>query len=418
MRVFKFGGASVKDASAVENVHKIVQQYGQPQHLLIVVSAMGKTTNALEALLNNFWEHESIEDHLAQVHDYHEEIVLQLFKDKNHPIYDRLAQTFTELRLLLSKSSRENYNRLYDQVVSFGELISTIIVAEYLNINEQTCQWIDARKIIRTDATWREGKIDWKTTQQNVRKHLLPILSQKIVLTQGFIGGTAKGETTTLGREGSDFTAAIFANCLHAESQTIWKDVPGVLNADPKRVAEAQLFSQLSYQEASEMTYYGATVIHPKTIAPLHKKKIPLYVKSFLQPQKSGTCINSVQARKFIPAIMFKTKQVLVHISIKEFGFLSEECVAKVLQKFKEYESPVYLIHKTAFQIAVCTDNRPEKIEAIAQATKAEYSILLEEDLQLLTIKDADEGLINQLIPDREVLLEIKQGRFYQAVFR
>jgi aspartate kinase len=418
MLVFKFGGASLKDASALANMTYIVRQYGQEKELLIVVSAMGKTTNALEKILYSFWDEEPYEEHIEALNTYHHSIVRYFFNPPDNPIYGKLAAYFTELRSILDKAKRENFNQLYDTVVAFGEILSSVIVAEYLNQHNIACEWIDARQNIRTDNTWREGKVDWTVTHKNINATLRPILAKKIIITQGFIGGTSTGDTTTLGREGSDYSAAIFAHCLDAEAQTIWKDVPGVLNADPKRIADAQLFAQLSYQEASEMTYYGATVIHPKTIAPLYRKKIPLYVKSFLQPQKSGTCINSIQARKFIPAIMFKAQQILVHLTIKAFGFITETEVARILQLFTTYEAPVYLIHKTAFRIAICTDNRTERIEAITREAKRDFEILLAEDLELLSVKDADEATLSGLKTGRQLLLEIKQENFYQAVFK
>jgi aspartate kinase len=418
MRVFKFGGASIKDAPSVQNIQQIIKQFGQGQSLVVVVSAMGKTTNALEAILQAFWEGDDYETLIQNLHTFHQKIAEGIFWDKKHTVFQEIAGYFELLKQYLVRTPQTNYNELYDQVVSIGELVSSVIVAHALQDEGLKVVWQDAREIIKTDNNWREGTVNWKSTKKQAEKILLPILADSIVLTQGFIGGTSDRKTTTLGREGSDYSAAILANCLKAESQTIWKDVAGVLNGDPKRLPDAQLFAQLSYQEAAEMTYYGASVIHPKTIAPLREKTIPLYVKSFLQPQKSGTCINSVQAHKFVPAVMYKEKQVWIRWTHKNFNFLSEAQVSEILQQAHEAQTFVNAIHREAFALQICTDQRPEKIEKLIQATKTNFTVVIEEGIELLTIKEGDDNFIQKTVQDRPKLWETKQANWYQAILR
>jgi aspartate kinase len=419
MRVFKFGGASIKDAPSVQNIQQIIKQFGQGQPLVVVVSAMGKTTNALEAILQAFWEGDDYEALIQNLQEYHTKIAQGIFWDKKNPIFEELAQYFQTLRQTLVRQTHTVFNELYDQVVSVGELLSSVIVARSLQHEGLKVVWQDAREIIKTDSNWREGTVDWKNTQKQINKILLPLLQDnQIVLTQGFIGGTPDKKTTTLGREGSDYSAAILAHCLKAESQTIWKDVAGVLNGDPKRVPDAQLFAQLSYQEAAEMTYYGASVIHPKTIAPLREKVIPLYVKSFLQPQKSGTCINSVQAHKFVPAIMYKEKQVWIRWTHKDFAFLNEAQIGEILQQAHEAQTFVYAMHREAFALQICTDQRPEKVEKLIQATKAHFTVVIEEEVELLTVKGGESAFTQKLTENRIKLWETQQPNWYQAILR
>ena len=418
MRVFKFGGASIKDAAALQNMQQIIKQFGQGQALVVVVSAMGKTTNAIEGILQAFWEGDAHECLIADLYQFHLNICQAIFWNKTHPVFADVERYFEALRQALVRNNETTFNELYDQVVSFGELISSVIVTHSLQAEGLKVVWQDARDLIKTDSNWREGQVDWKATQKQVGKILKPLLAEHIVLTQGFIGGTIDKKTTTLGREGSDYSTAILANCLQAESQTIWKDVAGVLNGDPKRVQDAQLFAQLSYQEAAEMTYYGATVIHPKTIAPLREKGIPLYVKSFLQPQKAGTCINGVQAHKFVPAVMYKEKQVWVRWTLKDFAFLSEAQVGEILGQCHAAQVAVYAMNREAFALQICTDHRLEKLEKVVKATKKMFTLVLEEGVELLTVKGGDEAYTNALAYGKTKLWEARQGSWYQAVWR
>jgi len=418
MRVFKFGGASIKDAAALQNMQQIIKQFGQGQPLLVVVSAMGKTTNALEVILQNFWEGDVYEPLIEELKTFHLNIVKTLFRDKTHDVYTDIETHFEALTKSLVRTTQTIFNELYDQIVSFGELISAITVTHTLRAQGLDVSWQDARLLIQTDNNWREGEVNWQATQAQIDTLLLPLLPNKIVITQGFIGGTTDHKTTTLGREGSDYSAAIFAHCLHAESQTIWKDVAGVLNADPKRRKDAQLFAQLSYHEAAEMTYYGASVIHPKTIAPLRQHNIPLYVKSFVYPQKQGTCINGVQAHKFVPAVMYKEKQVWVRWTQNEFSFLTEGQASDILKQCHEAQVHVYAMHREAFALYICTDHRPEKLDKVVKATKKGFTLVVEEGVELLTIKGADEAYINAITENSPKLWEAKQGNWYQAVLR
>ena len=370
MKIFKFGGASVKDANAVRNVANILKRFSK-ENIVVVVSAMGKITNALEQLTDAIFYPEQIgtgkkEDAttvLNEIKKYHFDIIEQLFPDKGHSIYNEISNTFVELDWAIDDEPTENYNYEYDKIVSLGEIISTKIVNAYLIEASVNSKWMDVRDFIQTDNTYREGKVDWELTQSLVDKKLIPIFyssfedgkedSSKVVVTQGFLGGTSENFTTTLGREGSDYTAAILAFTMNAESVTIWKDVPGVLNADPKWFDETKRLEQISYQDAIELAYYGATVIHPKTIKPLQNKKIPLYVKSFLNPEEKGTVINDVQTPLPIPSFIFKVNQVLISISPKDFSFIAEDNFSDIFNLFSEKQVKVNVMQNSAISFSL-----------------------------------------------------------------
>ena len=331
MKVFKFGGASVKDAVAVKNVATILKKYPD-ENIIIVLSAMGKTTNALERLTDAFFYSEAnktgekarVAEILEEIKKYHFDIINQLFPDKNHPVYNEISNAFVELDWAIEDSPAHCYDHEYDQIVSIGEILSTKIVVAYLKQAGINSKWCDVRDFIRTDNTYREGRVDWELTGSLADKYLSPMLikPEGVIVTQGFIGGTSENFSTTLGREGSDYSAAIIAYATNAESVTIWKDVAGVLNADPKWFDETKKIEQLSYQDAIELAYYGATIIHPKTIKPLQNKKIPLFVKSFLSPDEPGTLISEAQSSLPMPCFIFKVNQVLLSISPKIFHLL------------------------------------------------------------------------------------------------
>ncbi|MCE9540445.1 MAG: aspartate kinase, partial [Bacteroidetes bacterium] len=366
MKVFKFGGASVKDADAVKNVATILKQYPD-QNIVVVLSAMGKTTNALERLTNAyFFSRENktggTEDAAAvleEIKKYHFDIIEQLFPDKGHPIYNEINNAFVELDWAIEETPSHSYDHEYDQIVSIGEIVSTKIVNAYLNQAGIKSKWQDVRDFIQTDNTYRQGNVDWELTQ---RLSQTLITSEGIVVTQGFIGGTSENFTTTLGREGSDYTAAIIAFTGNAESVTIWKDVPGVLNADPKWFAETKKIEHLSYHDAIELAYYGATVIHPKTIKPLQNKKIPLYVKSFLNPCDAGTIINEDQSSLPLPCFIFKVNQVLLSISPKDFSFIVEENFSAIYKLFAEKQVKINMMQNSAISFSVCIDNDANKL--------------------------------------------------------
>ncbi|MBS1525867.1 MAG: aspartate kinase, partial [Bacteroidetes bacterium] len=336
MLVFKFGGASVKDAAGIINLSEIIRKY-KDQQLLIVVSAMGKTTNALEKLTKAYINRAiDLEQLFAEVRDYHYHIIGELF-EPGHPVFNEVANTFVEIDWIIEDEPHDDYDFVYDQVVSVGELVSTKIVAAYLNKCGLKTQWLDVRDYVHTDNNYREGNVQWSKTRHSISQDIPQMLENGIVLTQGFLGGTSENFTTTLGREGSDYTASIFASCLQAESVTTWKDVPGILNADPKFFDDTIKFDELSYSEAIEMTYYGASVIHPKTIKPLQNANIPLLVKSFNDPDAGGTIIKETARMTFEkPVIILKQDQVLLSISAKDYSFISEDHLSDIFRLFAQ----------------------------------------------------------------------------------
>ena len=418
INVFKFGGASVKDASAVRNVANIIQQTTGSTYLLIVVSAMGKTTNAFEKVLNAFWLNENYQLILEEIKLYHEQIIDELFKDSEW-IKNQINIEFNDIISQLKKVVvSTNRDQLYDQVVSKGEIISSIIIHHYLqNEKKINCEWIDARNYIKTDQTWREGNIDWEKSSDLIKKQIKPILEKSIILTQGFIGQTPFQETTTLGREGSDYTAAIFAHILDAEAVTIWKDVPGVLNADPKLISNAILFEKLSYSEAAEMTYYGATVIHPKTIRPLAAKNIPLYVRSFIDFTKTGTKISEKESEVTHPVIIFKKEQILISFGIKDLDFISEDNLSKIFYELATHNIKINMMQNSALSFSVCID-KTDQIKKVMNALENIFTSKLNEDLILITIRNYNNDIINELVKDKNSILEQKTRYTIQLLIK
>lgn len=415
MKIFKFGGASVKDAAAVKNVATILNRFPN-ENIIVVVSAMGKTTNALERLTDAFfYKKENTNEILTEIKKYHFDILEQLFENKNHPIFDELNNTFVELEWAIEDEPTHSYNHEYDQIVSMGEIISTKIVSAYLNEASIKNQWLDIRGVIQTDNTYREGKVDWALTQELSDSHLK---TSGIVVTQGFIGGTSENFTTTLGREGSDYTAAILAYTTNAESVTIWKDVPGVLNADPKWFDETKMLEQISYQDAIELAYYGATVIHPKTIKPLQNKKIPLYVKSFLKPEDKGTVINEAQSPLPIPSFIFKIHQVLLSISPKDFSFIVEENLSDIFNLFAEKQIKVNVMQNSAISFSVSIDNDERKLPDLVKTLQKNYRVLYNDSLELITIRYYDQETIDRVCIDKKILLEVKSRNTVQLVVK
>ena len=353
MKVFKFGGASVKDAAAVKNAASIVKLY--PGELIIVVSAMGKTTNNLERLMDAFfYKKENAEKVLEEIKQFHLSILKDLFPNPSHTIYTQIENDFVELHWAIEDEPTYSYNHEYDQVVCMGEIISSRILAAYLAEAGIPSTWVDARNIIQTDNTYREGNVDFELSQQLAQKELLPLLKQhKVIVTQGFLGGTSENFTTTLGREGSDYTAAILAYCCGAEDVTIWKDVPGVLNADPKWFNNTQKIDELTYQDAIELAYYGATVIHPKTIKPLQNKNIPLYVRSFVKPDAEGTIIKNINKHLPIPSFIFKVSQILLTISPRDFSFIAEDNLSKIFALFHQHGIKTHVMQLSAISFSL-----------------------------------------------------------------
>jgi len=406
MLVFKFGGASVKDANGIVNLANIVKKY-DGQQLLIVVSAMGKTTNALEKLTKAYVERQGdVQVIFDDIKKYHFAILEQLF-EASDPIFDEVANTFVEIDWIIEDEPHDDYDFTYDQIVSIGEMVSTRIVNAYLNKTGIKSQWLDVRGYVQTDNTYREGKVQWDKTRAAISKAIPAILEKGIVVTQGFLGGTSENFTTTLGREGSDYTASIFAACLDAESVTTWKDVPGILNADPKFFSDTVKFDQLSYTEAIEMTYYGATVIHPKTIKPLQNARIPLYVKSFTDPDASGTIIKADVVTVFTkPVIILKQNQALLSISAKDYSFISENHLSYIFGLFAQNQVKVNVMQTSALSFTVCFDLYEERFNKLLQGLSQDFKVKYNYNLTLITVRHHTPASLKELTADKTVLLE------------
>ncbi len=403
MKVFKFGGASVKDPRGVRNVAAILQNYPR-QPILIVISAMGKTTNAIEKILSLHHAGTGCANEFSQLREYHYNIMRNLFSE-GHAVWKDVDQVFRGMESQLKKGYAPDV--LYDQVVSQGEIISTIIVHRYLVEQGIGVDWVDAREYIATNKNFREGKVDWKKTATNMDFLNLLLERKQILLTQGFIGRTPDGLTTTLGRDGSDYSAAIFASILGAESVTIWKDVPGVMNADPKRVPDAAIvFPELPFQEAAEMTYYGASVIHPKTIKPLANKGIPLYVKNFDDPSLPGTKIHECKVEKLPPLIVFKDNQCLVSCKVTDYTFVTEDQMSTVLNSLAELNIRINVMQNSAISFSFCVDFREDKLGALIRKLHEHFEVYYNTGLTLITVKNYDDSAFNHYRKLPGILLE------------
>jgi len=417
MQVFKFGGASVKDAEGIKNLAKIVKTYSADQ-ILIVISAMGKITNQLEELTKAYLNGD---EHCHQIFDdikaYHFKIIDTLFTDHKNPIFNDVANTFVEIEWLLEEEASDPADYLYDQIVSIGEIVSTKIVAAYLNQVGIFTIWIDARSYIQTDNNYKDANVIWDKTEQEIQKHLPTFLDKGIVVTQGFIGSTSENFTSTLGREGSDYSAAIFSACLNAESLTIWKDVPGVLNADPKWFDETEKIDQLSYHDAIELTYYGATVIHPKTIKPLQNKDIPLYVRSFLAPEATGTVITNIKTPLPVPSFIFKVNQILISIFPKDFSFIIEENLSDIFNLFHKNKVKVNTMLNSAISFSVSVDDS-EKVDQLIKDLSETFKVKYNKGLELVTIRYYNQQTIDRVIINKNVLLEVKSRHTCQIVMK
>jgi aspartate kinase len=418
MEVYKFGGASVVNAQAIRNLAEIIKNAART-NLLIVISAMGKTTNKLEELSNAYvFGQENTHALLEEIKTYHFDIIAELFSDHQHPVFNDIANSFVEIEWLLEEDANDAPDYIYDQIVSIGEILSTKIVAAYLNNSGTPASWVDARNFIKTDNTYREGKVDWEKTSMEIAKHLKPIVERGIAVTQGFIGGTSENFTTTLGREGSDYSAAIFSACLDASAVTIWKDVPGVLNADPKWFDQTERIPQLSYHDAIELTYYGATVIHPKTIKPLQNKNIPLYVRSFLHPEGAGTKINGENSPLPVPSFIFKVNQVLISIFPKDFSFIIEENLSDIFNLFHQHKVKVNTMLNSAISFSVSVDHDEEKISKLISELSVLYKVKYNKGLELVTIRYYNQDTINRVTVNKDILLEVKSRHTCQMVMK
>lgn len=418
MQVFKFGGASVKDAAGVINLTHILKSH-LSEKLVVVVSAMGKTTNLLEQLLVSFFKGKpETEDLLEEVKNYHFEIAHQLFEDPSHPVFDLISNHFVEIEWILEDGPVDGFDYTYDQIVSVGELLSTTIVSQYLNQEGISNTWVDARNCIATDNNYREGRVDWEKTEKQIVASIPALLEKGFVITQGFIGSTSENFTTTLGREGSDYSAAIFAACLHAEQVCIWKDVPGILNADPKWFERTELIPELSYLDAIELTYYGATVIHPKTIKPLQNKGINLHVRSFLNRNEKGTLIGDVEKGLPVPSFIFKVDQVLISIMPKDFSFIVEDNLSHIFHLFHENKVKINMMHNSAISFSVSVDQMEERIQSLVSALQNSFKVTVQKDLELITIRYYDQATVDRVLVDKEVIMELKDATTCQLLVR
>ena len=404
MQVFKFGGASVKDSEGVKNLGAILHKLGY-KNTVVVVSAMGKTTNALEHVVKNYFENKTeLQSALQEVKKFHNHILFDLFDDENHAVFKKVAALFDELSALLNVNRSPDYNFVYDQVVGYGELVSTTIISEHLKNIGINNNWIDVRELIKTDNFYRQAHVDWNATQKLTNSKLN---KATLTITQGFLGSDANNFTTTLGREGSDYTAAILAYCLNAKIVTIWKDVPGVLNANPRYFENAQLLNHISYREAIELAFYGASVIHPKTIQPLQRKEIPLFVKSFLNPDNPGTQIGkNVTLQPDTPCFIVKKNQVLISLASLDFSFIVEENISEIFALLHQHKMKVDVIQNSAISFSVCFDNIYNNLAPLLQQLKAKFKVTCHENVSLFTIRHYNQAAINQIENGKTLLLK------------
>ncbi|MBI3220848.1 MAG: aspartate kinase [Bacteroidetes bacterium] len=399
MNIFKFGGASLKSSDRIEQVAHIIHSQAK-RPLLVVVSAMGKTTDALERVVSAAINKTSAESEIQALKTYHLQLVEEL--KLPHEIEIEVSGLFSELHLATQQPGERDL--IYDRIVSFGEIISSKIITAFLKHKGFSTQWIDARKFLQTDSSFREGKVNWDETKQRISQ--LKFGTNEVLITQGFIGSTPNGETTTLGREGSDFTAAIFASCLQAEGVTIWKDVPGVMSADPKRIANAIVFDELPYKEAAEMTYYGANVIHPKTIKPLANKKIPLYVKCFLDPQLPGTKIHECKVDRLPPLIVYKENQCLVSCKVTDYTFVEETQIGIIFQALTDLNLRMNVMQNSAISFSFCIDYREDKALKLIEKLSRNFEVYYNANLTLVTIKNYDVATSSHYRNLKGVILE------------
>ncbi|RUT78163.1 aspartate kinase [Ancylomarina longa] len=406
MNIFKFGGASVHNAEGVRNFVKIVQAY--KEETIIVLSAMGKTTNTLEEIADAFFiRNELLESKFDALKIYHLDIVNELFPKKDDVVFEKVEKLFNQLHDYLQRTPSLNFDFDYDQIVCFGELLSTTIVSDYLRLSGKPNKWVDIRTCLKTDDTYREGKVDWELSQKLVEQ-VFSFNNTFVYITQGFLGGTTTNLTTTLGREGSDYTAAILSFILEVEQLAIWKDVPGIMNADPKWLPDAKKLDRISYQEAIELAFYGAKVIHPKTIQPIQKKKIPLQVRSFLNFNDNGTMISSASQKleNQNPVYIQKQNQVLISIRPKDFSFILEENLSRLFSQFAKYRVKVNLIQNSAISFSVCVDNSGNRLKYLLNEISKGFEVKYNEDLELITIRHHDDASVERMTKNRKILLE------------
>ena len=415
MKVFKFGGASVKDASGVKNLIRVLETTGY-KDTLVVVSAMGKTTNALENIIETYFDNkQSLNQQLLRLKEFHLKIVEELFEDKATKIIQVVHDYFDELKIFFKNNKGPNYSFVYDQVVSYGELLSTTIIYHYFELKGWKSFWLDARDCIKTDDYYRSANLNWDQTQTLIKSGAK---GHQLIITQGFIGSNSNNFTTTLGREGSDYSAAIFAYALNAESVTIWKDVPGVLNGDPRVFNNTELLHQISYREAIELAFYGASVIHPKTLQPLQRKEIPLYVKSFENPKGVGTSVSKGKTLDpLIPCYIVKKGQVLLRLSSIDFSFIVEENISYIFGLLHEYQMPVELIQNSAISFSVCVNNKYMRLDELVLVLRSRFNVEVKENVDLFTIRHFNQNALKSILNNgKKILLEQRTEETAQFV--
>ncbi len=418
MEVYKFGGASVNNAQAIKNMAELVKN-AAPDHLLVVVSAMSDITDRLEALSHSYLANNGqATSLLEEIKAAHFKVVDELFTEITPEVADDVANVFVEIEWLLEEEPQDAPDYIYDQIVSIGEVVSTKIVAAYLKQIGCKTVWADARNYIKTDNTYKEAKVDWDKTEAEIQRLLVPLLEKSIVVTQGFIGGTSENYTTTLGRDGSDYSAAIFSACLNAKALTIWKDVPGVLNADPKWFKETQKIAELSYHDAIELTYYGANVIHPKTIKPLQNRNIPLYVRSFMVPDEVGTRITSLKTKLPVASFIFKVNQVLISILPKDCSFIMEENLRDIFNLFHTHRIKINTMLNSALSFTVSVDHDEQKLQALIKDLGNTYAVKYNTGLELVTIRYYNQETIERVTQQKHILLEVKSRHTCQIVMK
>ena len=400
MKIFKFGGASVKDADSVKNVLRVLSIQGF-ERCLIVVSAMGKTTNALERVVEFYFNKSDYQQEIAKIKEEHIQIAKGLF-DENHHVFSEIKLFFDDIESFLRRNKSPNYNFVYDQVVTCGEMISSKILSVYLSDNEMGNQWLDARDFIKTDTNYREGLVNWEETEKNISQ----LDKTKTYVTQGFIGSDENNFTVSLGREGSDYSAAIFAYCLDAKDMTIWKDVPGVMTGDPRKFENVELLSNISYEEAIEMAYYGASVIHPKTLQPLKQKSIPFFVKSFINPEKAGTKIGISTENQLLESYILKENQVLMRISTRDFSFIAEDHISFIFRELAKRNIKVSLMQNSAISLALCLEDKFNNVDELEAELEQDFNTEVVKNVSLFTIRNARLENLDKLYEGKNVLLE------------
>lgn len=420
MQVFKFGGASVKDDAGIRNVVQIIKDKGGATPLVIVVSATGKTTNQLEKVVEAKFIDISLANRLLQeVKRSHENIAEQLFGSTPNNVFQEINDHIVEAEWIIEETREMEYEYVYDQIVSIGELISSRLLAAWMSHQEIDVEWIDARNVVQTDDTYQEGRIAWNETTSKINAQINPILSSgKMVVSQGFIGSTKENNTTTLGREGSDYTAAIFSAALKAEAMVIWKDVPGILTADPNKFDNVTKLDRLSYSEAIEMTYYGAKVIHPKTIQPLQQNSIPLYVKSFIDPSGEGSLISGDIDLEYPPIVVLEPNQALVHFATRDLSFVAEHHLAHLFDLFQKHRIKVNMMRNTAISFSVCVTNDKQRISNLIQEVQHEFKVIVDHDLELITVRHYLDAMLPKLLAEKIVLLEERIRKTLQMVVK